>query len=222
MGLMVCLISLSFATLGLAGVPNHELSTATTAAATLASVFTNVDGQGNTIAHARTSTGPGNSTQIDATITAVIVDSIVPYDPIFQYPFEDMWLETSMGGLLLCNGGSVADASTDVNGETTFSGALFAGGGSSYDLLTNEQTIVIVDGDPITSAGSALDIIFNTADLNGDLIVGVQDTTLFKPAYISGTGSPPVYDYAIDYYFDKQITLSDLVLFAGVANSTCP
>jgi hypothetical protein len=217
MGLMVCLISLSFATMGFAGVPDRAASTAVTAAPGLVSVFTNVDGQGNPISSAKPAVGPA----IDATITLTLLDTFG--NPIFQYPFEDMWLETDDGGLLLCNGGSTADGSTDVNGETTFSGALFAGGGSYYDktIPSNEQTIVIVDGDPLTSAGSALDIIFNTADLSRDLIVGVQDTALFKPRYINGT-TMGLYDYSVDFYFDEQITLSDLVLYAGVSNTTCP
>lgn len=215
MGLMVCLC---IASMGFAGVPDHATSTAVTAAPGLVSVFTNVDGQGNPINAAKAA---GASAAVDATITLTVLDTFG--NPIFQYPFEDMWLETDAGGLLLCNGGSTSDASTDVNGETTFSGTLFAGGASFYDkdIPSNEQTIVIIDGDPLTSAGSALDIIFNTADLSGDLIVGVQDTALFKPLYINGT-TLGQYDYAVDFYFDEAITLSDLVLYAGVANTTCP
>lgn len=219
MGLMVCLISLSFATLGFAGVPDHAASSATTAATGLVSVFSNVDGLGNPINGAKAA---ASSASVDATITLTVVDT--DGFNVFQYPFEDMWLETDAGGVALCNGGSTADASTDVNGEATFSGTIFAGGGSAYDmgLSTWEQCIVIIDGTPLSNATSALDIIFNTADLSGDLIVGVQDTALFKPAYIAGTTGAYTYAYSIDYYFDEQITLSDLVLFAGVANTTCP
>lgn len=219
MGLMVCLISLSFATLGFAGVPDHAASTATTAATGLVSVFTNVDGLGNPINGAKAA---ASSDPVDATITLTVIDTFG--NPIFQYPFEDMWLQTDDDGLILCNGGSTADFSTNVNGQTTFSGTLFAGGGSYYDktIPANEQCIVIIDGTALSQAASALDIIFNTADLTGDLIVGVQDTALFKPLYLAGTQAPYVYDYAIDYYFDEVITLSDLVLFAGVANTACP
>lgn len=218
---VVCLISL-VASMGFAGVPDHAASTATYAAGpTLVSVFTNVDGQGNPINGAKAA---ASSTPVDATITVTVIDTFG--NPIFQYPFEDMWLETANGGLLLCNGGSVSDASTDVNGQTTFSGTLFAGGCSFYDLTSNEQTVVIIDGNPITSGGSAMDIIFNTADLSGDLLVGVQDTALFKPLYIGGTTGTMDYAvdflYSVDYYFDERITLSDLVLYAGVANTTCP
>jgi hypothetical protein len=181
------------------------------------SVFTNVDGLGNRIDHAKAAL---SSTAVNATITLNVIDTFG--NPIFQYPFEDMWLETSAGGLVLCNGGSTADFSTNVNGQTTFSGTLYAGGGSYYDTITNEQCIVMIDGNPVTGAGSAMNILFNSGDLTGDLLVGVQDTSLFKPKYLAGTQPPFVYDYAVDYYFDEVITLSDLVLFAGVANTSCP
>lgn len=219
MGLMVCLISLSFATLGFAGVPDLAASSATTLATGIVSVFTNVDGLGNAINGAKAA---ASSASVDATITLTVIDT--DGFEVFQYPFEDMWLETSAGGLVLCNGGSTADASTGVNGQTTFSGTLYAGGGSFYDkdIPSNEQCIVMIDGTALSQATSAMDILFNTADLTGDLLVGVQDTTVFKPLYINGTSGPLTYDYAIDYYFDEQITLSDLVLFAGVANTSCP
>jgi hypothetical protein len=219
MGLMVCLISLSFATLGFAGVPDHAASSATTLATGIVSVFTNVDGLGNPINGAKAAAA---SASVDATITLTVIDT--DGFEVFQYPFEDMWLETDAGGLVLCNGGSTADASTDINGQTTFSGTLFAGGGSYYDkdIPANEQCVVMIDGTALSQATSAMDILFNTADLTGDLIVGVQDTSLFKPRYLNGTNAPFVYDYSIDYYFDEQITLSDLVLFAGVANTACP
>jgi hypothetical protein len=205
--------------MGFAGVPDHAASSASTLATTIVSVFTNVDGLGNRIDHAKAA---ASSAAVDATITLNVIDTFG--NPIFQYPFEDMWLETDAGGLILCNGGSTADFSTDVNGQTTFSGPLFAGGGSFYDKVTpaNEQCIVMIDGTPLSSAASAMDILFNSGDLTGDLLVGVQDTSLFKPKYLAGTQAPFVYDYAIDYYFDQVITLSDLVLFAGVANTSCP
>jgi hypothetical protein len=203
--------------MGFAGVPDHAASSATTLATTIVSVFTNVDGLGNRIDHAKAAL---SSTAVNATITLNVIDTFG--NPIFQYPFEDMWLETSAGGLVLCNGGSTADFSTNVNGQTTFSGTLYAGGGSYYDTITNEQCIVMIDGNPVTGAGSAMNILFNSGDLTGDLLVGVQDTSLFKPKYLAGTQPPFVYDYAVDYYFDEVITLSDLVLFAGVANTSCP
>jgi hypothetical protein len=221
MGLMVCLISLSFVTLGFAGVPDRAASTATTALTEIVSVFTNVNGQGRPLNGARV-WNQVPATLTDATVTLNVIDTFG--FPIFQYPFEDMWLETADGGLKLCNGGSTADASTDVNGQTTFSRALFAGGGSAYNkvTLTYEPCIVMIDGTALSSVGSEMSIIFNSADLNGNKQVGVEDTVLFKPLYIAGTQAPFVYDYKIDFYFDHQITLSDLVLYAGVSNTVCP
>jgi hypothetical protein len=221
MGLMVCLISLSFATLGFAGVPDHAACTASSAHTGLVSVFSNVDGLGNRIDHCRAWNTTGAGVTEDATITLNVIDTFG--NPIFQYPFEDMWLETDGTDLMICNGGSTADASTDVNGLTTFSGTIYAGGWSNYDKVStaHDLCVVMIDGTPI-SGSAGMDIIFNTADLYTDLIVGTQDTVVFKPLYINGTSGPLTYDYRVDYYFDHQITLPDLVLYAGMVNTTCP
>jgi hypothetical protein len=217
MGLVICLVTLGVASMGFAGVPDLTLSTATTAATGIVSVYTIPNGQGATIGAAKAA---ASSVLVDATITLNVVDAFGV--AIFQYPFEDMWLETAAGGLALCNGGSVADASTDINGDTTFSGALFAGGGSAYvPSVSVEQCIVMIDGYPLVQPG--FDILFNSGDLTGDTLVGVQDTALFKPLYINGTNpTTPVYDYSVDFYFDEVITLSDLVQYAGASNTQCP
>jgi hypothetical protein len=218
MGLMVCLISLSFATLGLAGVPDHSACTATTAATELVSVFSNVDGLGNRIDQAKAWNDNVNTK--DATITLYVQD--MDGNPIFQYPFEDMWLETSGADMFICNGGTTADANTDVNGLTTFSGTIYVGGWSNYnkDTSAHDLCVVMIDGSPIGSTG--LDIIFNSADLDKNGVVGLQDTVLFITPYIAATTGAHVYNYMIDYYFDHVVTLSDLVLFAGNANTGCP
>jgi hypothetical protein len=218
---LVCLVTLGFVSLAFAGVPDLTLSTASSAAgAEVASIFTRPDGQGNAISNGAYAPSVGVSTPIDATISLNVVDEFGA--PIFQYPFEDMWLETAAGGLVLCNGGSVADASTDINGDTTFSGKLFAGGGSAYvPTVSIEQCIVMIDGYPLVGGG--LDVLFNSADLDGNLLVGTQDAVLFTPLYAYCTNiASPQYDYSIDYYFDARINLQDVVLFAGSLNKLCP
>jgi hypothetical protein len=218
MGLVVCLVTLGFASMGFAGVPDLTLSTATTAATEVASVFSIPNGQGNSINGCKYAS---STTPADATITLNVVDEFGA--AIFQYPFEDMWLESAAGGLVLCNGGSVADGSTDINGDATFSGPLFAGGGSWYEpTVSIEQCVVMIDGYPLYGGG--LDIIFNTADLDGNLLVGTQDAVIFTPLYASLTADPlnPGYDYTVDFYFDLAINLQDVVLFAGSLNTQCP
>ena len=208
LGLMVCIVCLGAATLSFAGQPDPVLSTAGTAAlGAEVSVYTLPDGNGKALFEAKLEVGG----EVDATINVNLLDA--GGNPIFLYPFEDMWLETSAGGMVPCNGGSVSDGSTDINGDTTFSAALYAGGYS--DRVGGEKCKVIVNGTALV--GSDLDILFNSADIDGDLQVGLSDTVAFVPLYTGG-----VYDYSVDFFFDGAINLSDLVLYAGGLNTACP
>ena len=211
MTILVCLVTLGFAVSAFAGYPDPAMSTATTAATNIVSVFSIPDGNGDMISAAKEMM---SSTPVDATITLTVLD--IYGNPVFMYPKEDMWLETDSGGILPCTDGTIADADTDINGMTTFSQTVYIGGGSAYvPSVSIERTIVVIDGMPLTQPG--LDILFNTGDLSRDRLVGVSDSALFKPLYTGG-----VYAYDIDYYFDGAITLSDLVLFAGAMNTQCP
>jgi hypothetical protein len=204
---MICVASLGIATLSYAGIPDLSLSSAGTAAGAEVSVFTLPDGSGKALTNAKLEAGG----EVDATITVTLLDATGA--PIFLYPFEDMWLETNMGGLVPCNGGTVADGSTDINGVTTFSGSLFAGGYS--DRVAGEKCVVMVNGTALS--GSDLDILFNSSDMDGSGAQGVQDTIIFVPLYTGGG-----YNYSIDFFFDGNINLSDLVLYAGGLNTSCP
>lgn len=206
LGLMVCILGV--ASLSFAGQPDLTLSGAVAAHGTdEVSVFTNVDGNGKAINQAKLEAGG----EVDATITVTLVDS--GGNPIYLYPFEDMWLATSLGGLVACNGGTVADGSTDINGQATFSAALYAGGSS--DRVGGEKCRVIVNGSALV--GSDLNILFNSPDMDGSLIVDLTDTVAFVPLYTGGA-----YDYSVDFFFDGAINLSDLVLYAGGLFVACP
>jgi len=207
LGLMICVASLGVATLSFAGIPDLSLSSAASAAGSEVSVFTLPNGAGKALTEAKLEVGG----EVDATITVTLLDA--GGLPIFLYPFEDMWLETSMGGLVPCNGGSVADGSTDINGVATFSGALFADGYS--DRTDDEKCQVIINGSALI--GSDLDILFNSSDIDGNGAQGTSDTIVFVPLYTGGS-----YDYSIDFFFDGAINLSDLVLYAGGLNTSCP
>jgi hypothetical protein len=209
LGLMVCIAVLGVATLSNAGIPDLALSSAVTAAGSEVSVFSLPDGNGKGLFEAKTEGGG----EVDATITVTLLDATGA--PIFLYPFEDMWLGSSLGGLVPCNGGSVADGSTNISGDATFSGAMFAGGYS--DRVGGEKCQVIVNGSALTSAGSDLSVLFNSSDIDGNGLVGLSDTVIFVPLYTGGG-----YDYSIDFFFDGAITLSDLVLYAGGLNTVCP
>jgi hypothetical protein len=149
-------------------------------------------------------------TKTDATIHLTLVDG--NGDPIFLYPFEDLALATELGGMAVCPGGSVADASTDVDGLTTWSGALFAGGASDY--AGGEGCQIMVNGDALLQP--ALAVYFNSPDLSGDRQVNLSDISLFAGAYY-GT-----YSYAADFYFDGNLNLSDISMLAQGNGASCP
>jgi hypothetical protein len=188
------------ASLAFANVPDLVLSDAAIAPGAVgASVFVLPNATGANFAVASL---PGGT--VDATITVTLVDEFG--DPIFLYPFEDMWLETSLGGLVFCPGGTVADASTDALGETTFSNPI-AGGGNSL----GEVVMVMIAGAPLVDT---VNLTFNSADINGDLLVNLSDIVNFTPMLNS-------YNYNGDFNNDGVINLSDIVRFTPGIGTTC-
>lgn len=189
-----------------AGIPDLILSTAGTAATAQVSVYTLPSGGGHGLDDCYLSGG----TKTDASITLTLVD--LNSDPIYLYPACDMWLETSLGGLALCEGGSCADLGTDHDGLTTFSNPVF--GGKQTDPGAGEVCQVIVNGSPL--AGPGMDIQFNSPDINGDLEVNLTDVVLFAGDYYGA------YLYRSDFYFDAAVNLSDIVLLAQGMGAECP
>jgi len=209
-GLVICVAALGVSTLGVAGVPDLVNSNADLPAGTpQVSVFLTPDGTGNLMTEARAITTPPLDV-VDATITVTLLDAGM--NPVFAYPFEDMWLETSLGGLVACTNGTLANFNTDINGVSTFVGPFYAGGYSNK--VAGELTQVIINGAPLV--GEDLDVLFNTPDLFADGQVELSDVSLFSGFY-GGT------DYAADYFYDGSVNLSDLVLFSSSVNvSVCP
>jgi len=209
-GLLVCSI-VGMASLAVAGIPDLSRSTAVTAyPGGTVSVETLPSGDGRPLNAARTSNGTaGNTAIVNATITLTVKDG--NGDPIYLYPSEDLWLQTTSGGLKLCPGGSVADFSTDINGQTTFSHAIYGGGHSE-----GEQTVVVINGSALV--GSNLNIQWNSPDISGDLKVDLTDTV----TYASDALHPTPYHYRSDMLFDSQINLSDTVLYAQGIGKICP
>jgi len=175
------------------------------------SVYTLPDGSGDPLSYAYQWDGvPGNQpSRVDATITLTL---LYYGDPVYSYPREDMWLATSLGGLVLCPGGSIADSNTDQNGQTTFSLPIYGGGAS--DPAAGEECIVMVAGMQCPDEG--VDLQFNSPDINGDLVVNLTDVVYFVQIYEAD------YDYAADFYWDGTINLSDIVLLAGGLGAMCP
>jgi len=202
MGLLVCSLVVSLATVAWAGIPDLELSTATYLAdGTQVSVYNLPNAAGDPLNDVYVLGG----SKTDATVTLTLVDGTPT--PIFNYPFEDMWIESNDPAMAICPGGSTADANTDANGQTTFSGALFAG-------FNGAGLVVVINGDALEQ--QPLDFLFNSPDMNGDLVVNLTDVVLFAGVYYGA------YEYAADFYWDGVINLSDIVLLAQGQGATCP
>jgi hypothetical protein len=194
--------------MAVAGIPDVSLSTATTAAGTQVSVFcTNVLGTSKTLLQAQTAAG----VITDATITLTLLDG--NGDPIFNYPFEDLWLATSLNGFVSCSP-SLPIGNTNQLGITTFVGANL-GKGHSDRLGGVERCVVMISGTPLS--GSGLDILFNSADINGDNIVNSLDLGLFVSALKGIVGTDP---YHGNLQYDAAVNSLDLGVFVGQLKST--
>jgi hypothetical protein len=188
------------------GVPDLVQSIAVTAATQPVSIFVLPDGSGDPLGNARLFGGGA----ADATITLTLYDALG--NPIAGYPAQDMWLETTAGGLQFCEGSGIADANTDANGMTTFSGP-FRGGGQS-DYGGNEQLYVMVAGEWLAS-GLPFQIYFNSADINGDLRVDAADEDLFTSDLFGS------YNYRSDFNWDGVVNVSDASLLGSGLGASC-
>lgn len=161
------------------------------------------DGGGMALNQARL---PGGGGFVDATIILTLRD----YGgyPIAAFPSEDMWLESSDGGMTFCFGGTTADTYTDVHGETRWSSPLQAGRWSTGHLQ------VMVNGFPILDG--ALDMQVNSPDITGDLRVDLADVTAFAIDFFGA------YHYRSDFNYDSVLNLIDVGLLAEGLGSTCP
>jgi hypothetical protein len=163
------------------------------------------DGSGPTLDQARLPSGG----LADATITLILRDA--NWDPIPHYPREDLWLESEDQGLVICQGGTIADADTDLGGMTHWQNPLL-GGGHSQAL-----TVVKVNGsEPELTSGVRLN--FNSPDINGDLVVNLSDVVLFSQDFFAH----PEFSFRSDYFRDGQINLSDLAVFVQFYGGMCP
>lgn len=200
MGLMIGALLLSTA-VAWAGVPDMGNSSATTAASVAKSVYNLPNGGGHPLSNCFSLGG----TRSSATITLTLRD--VNMNPIFQYPWADMWLDTADGGLMYCPGGTAADRDTDILGQTVWANSLFAG-------CSGIGTVIVVSGNTLTQA--ALNIRHNSPDINCNLIVNLSDLSLYAQDKFAG------YAYRSDFYWDNTLNLSDLVLMAQGSGAVCP
>mgnify|MGYP001813554497 FL=1 len=188
------------------GCPDLELSTVIQEVWGESALLVLPDGSGPPLTDAYRS----DRTLIDATIFLNLYSSCPPTGPMAGYPAEDMWLESTVGNLVFCPGGSIADGPTDGEGSTWWSGALSGGGWDSGSMI-----IRLATGD--TPGLQLLPLLVNSPDLNGDLTVNLQDVALFAEDFFSAP-----YELRSDLHFDRVINLSDLSVMTGKVGKTCP
>lgn len=126
--------------------------------------------------------------------------------PIPNFPFQDIWVSGD-GELNICRDGSFADANTDENGRTTISGSIFGGDHSENGVM------VWVSGLP--SISGPLDLNFVSPDINGDLVVNLNDFSLFGQDYNSSARRSDVVPSGL-------VDLADFARFGQHYNESCP
>lgn len=191
------------------------VATVASAAPGPVSLFLLPDGSGDRFDDAQSWSGVAGEApvRVDATITVELTDG--GGAPIVGAAADAMALGSSAGSLSGC-GVLGADGPSDANGIMTFASAPLASGVS--DLGAGELlTLAGVDFETqYLGGGDGLDVRFNSADLNGDLSVGLTDVALFAEAYVGE------YSYAIDYVWDGSNSIADIGLLASALGSGCP
>ncbi|MDP2322868.1 MAG: hypothetical protein Q8N51_02440 [Gammaproteobacteria bacterium] len=193
----------------MAGVPDLQLSTASTAAGVgVTPVMYNLpNGLGATFAQARSTGGV-----VNATITLTVLDG--GGVPVANFSASDMWLEKEIvagtGNFNACTGGTTADLNTSALGVTTWAAPLRAGGWST------SKTLVVINGAALTS-NTGLILRHNSADINGDGNANLSDIPLFATDFQAGANA-----FRSDLQFDGFVNLSDIPRLASGVGAVCP
>lgn len=194
------LLSLATATIGVlaitglafAGIPDVTKCTATSAGGTMY-----ICPQGD----AESLSGVG------ATVSITVLDQNSV--PIVNFPFEDIWLQSSVANQIrLCQGGLTADNNTNASGMTTM-GGVPAGGG-----CTNGPMQVVLSG-VVLPASQNLNIRINSPDITGDLLTNLADVGPFSAA-LNGA-----YNFCADYFDNGVINLADVGIFSTHLGHQC-
>jgi hypothetical protein len=175
-----------------AGIPSEVESSAVSAGGT---VLITPAGTGGSIANA------------GATVTVTVLDAGLL--PVPNFPFQDIWLGNdgvSGDNIALCQGGSTADANTNASGITTIGGVISGGG---YGTSTQ----VYINGTPLAQAPLA--VALNSPDINGDLVVNLNDFSAFGVDFSTG-------EFRSDFVFNGVVDLADFSRFGQTFGETCP
>lgn len=194
------------ATFAVAGVPDLQKSTASTAAGVgVTPVLYNLpNGQG-----AAFTAAVAGGVPVNATITLTVLDG--GNIPVANFSAADMWLETTGGNFIACTGGgTTADFNTNAAGVTVWALPLRAGGWS------DGVTQVVINGSPLTS-NTGLVLMHNSADISGDGSVDVGDVGEFAGDFY-GVGEP----FRSDISYDGSVDVGDVGVLASGIGSACP
>jgi len=150
---------------------------------------------------------------------AILVQIVDGYNlPISNIPPSDLWLIGCFDLLNLCGGAlsSNADTPTDANGQTWFQNTTIWGGGHEQQLAVVVQGVVLLDFG--CSHTLCLEIEAKSPDINADLVVNLQDVSLFA----TGFPSPPnPLEPPFDFDSDGTVGLTDLSIFAQHYGHAC-
>jgi hypothetical protein len=188
------------------GIPYVEFFTSATTEEV--SLFILPDASGTPLAFAQTFGGA----TADARLTARLTD--FGGQPIFNYPFEDLWLDSGAATQYWCySWGFAADGNTNSNGEVAFTNPLAGGGwseGPTWMYIAGSKAYdQFVELPPVA-------IRFNSADINADGAVDLTDLALFASDFYEA------YAYRSDFNWDGTLNMSDLAKFATGLGSSCP
>lgn len=190
-------------------------------------LFVLPDGSGPALTATRIRDGSG--TLVNPSILVAIKDSDGAW--VQSYPAADIWLEALHGGLAFCaNHGAIAEGPTTYNRwpvynpddpqppirewSTAFS-APFHGGGHT-DPASGDEVVVMTAATGATPLPIHLcDLQMNSADINGDLAVNLDDIPLFAHDYVGP------YAFRSDLQADNAVNLSDLAKFASSYAKHC-
>jgi len=198
------------ASLAIAGVPDLQMSTASTAAgAGVTPVLYNLPNAGGASFSAARS---GAGVLTDATITLTVLDG--GGVPVANFSAADMWLEKEVvagtGNFIGCTGGTAANFNTNAAGVTVWAAPMRAGGWST------SKTMVVISGAALTS-NAGLVLRHNSADINGDGAANLSDIGDFATDYFAGTNP-----FRSDLQFDGSVNLSDIGTLASGIGAACP
>ena len=173
-----------------AGIPDETQSTASSAGGV---VLITPAGTGGSIADA------------GAMVTVTVLDA--GGLPVPNFPFQDIWLgHPGDNSIALCQGGSTADLNTNASGVTTIGGVISGGGFSN-------TTQVYINGTPLAQA--PLGVALNSPDINGDLVVNLNDFSAFGADYNTAA-------FRSDIVFNGAVDLADFSRFGQTYFEQCP